>query len=131
MDRPHSLHLQLASEPSASATVRRTLDGLGLPPDLHEPARLMASELVSNSVRHVGAGPSAPIAVSVDVGDDRLRVTVNDVGHGEVRLRSRETRDAGSGYGLFLVDTMADRWGTAERRDGTSVWFELDIRRAC
>ena len=35
--------------------------------------------------------------------------------------------DAGyGGYGLFLVERMASRWGV-ERDDGTLVWFELDL----
>jgi anti-sigma regulatory factor (Ser/Thr protein kinase) len=94
---------------------------------LSERARLLASELVTNSVRHVGAGPNAPISVSVDLDDDRLRVTVDDVGHGDVRVRPEQERAAGGGYGLFLVDAMADRWGTSPVPHGTRVWFELDV----
>jgi len=30
-----------------------------------------------------------------------------------------------SGWGLFLVDRMADRWGV-DRSEGTRVWFELE-----
>ena len=127
--RPHSLQLELASEPSASAAVRYRLDELGLPASAVERARLLASELVTNSVRHAGAGPEAPISISVDVDHTKLRVAVDDVGHGEVRMCPDAVRAAGSGYGLFLVDAVADRWAS-HTLEGTRVWFELDLSRS-
>ena len=30
-----------------------------------------------------------------------------------------------SGWGLYLVEQIADRWGVTQD-DGTCVWFELD-----
>lgn len=124
---PQSIQLRLASEPSASAAVRYKLDEFGLPAGVMDRARLLASELVSNSVRHAGAGPTAPISVTVEIDRDRLRVSVDDVGHGDVRVRPEEVREAGSGYGLFIVESLSDRWGTYRRPDGTTVWFELDL----
>jgi anti-sigma regulatory factor (Ser/Thr protein kinase) len=124
---PQSVQLELAAEPSASATVRYTLDEFGLPAGFMDRARLLATELVTNSVRHAGAGPMAPISVTVDIDEHRLRVAVEDTGHGEVRVRPEEVREAGSGYGLFIVETMSDRWGTSRRPEGTIVWFELDL----
>jgi anti-sigma regulatory factor (Ser/Thr protein kinase) len=32
------------------------------------------------------------------------------------------------GWGLFLVERLADRWGVVREDNGTRVWFEL--RRA-
>lgn len=128
--RPHTLQLDLASEPSVAAAVRLTLDELGLPPSAAERARLLASELVTNSVRHAGAGHMAPISVSVDVDPARLRIAVDDVGQGEVRITSDETRASGSGFGLFLVDAVSDRWGASNTDAGTTVWFELDLSQS-
>ena len=34
-----------------------------------------------------------------------------------------------SGWGLYLVDTISDRWGVG-RAGGTNVWFEIDGRSA-
>src|SRR4051812_44095482 len=121
--RPQSVQLDLASEPSASAAVRYRLDDLELPADVAERARLLASELVTNSVRHAQTDPEAPISITLDVEAERLRVCVEDAGHGEVLVRSDATRRAGSGFGLFLVDTVSDRWGAARTADGTQVWF--------
>jgi hypothetical protein len=33
--------------------------------------------------------------------------------------------DAPGGWGLVLVDRIADRWGIIHSPDGTCVWFEL------
>jgi anti-sigma regulatory factor (Ser/Thr protein kinase) len=123
----HNVQLELPSEPSAPAAARSCVDGLGLPGGLTDRARLLASELVANSVRHAGAGAVAPISVSVHLDAARLRVDVDDLGRGEVRVGSEQTRREGSGFGLFLVDAMSDRWGTFRRPDGTTVWFELDL----
>ena len=35
-------------------------------------------------------------------------------------------RGADGGFGLFLVERMASRWGI-DTRDGTRVWFELEL----
>ena len=119
--------LHLASVPSAPSTVRSSLDVMALPARLAEPVRLLASELVTNSVRHAGAGADAPILVTLDVDRQRLHLRVDDVGHGDVRVRSDHERTAGSGYGLFLVEALADRWGTSHTAAGTAVWFEVDL----
>ena len=31
-----------------------------------------------------------------------------------------------SGWGLFLVDELADRWGVEPADPGTLIWFEID-----
>lgn len=116
------MDLQLVSEPEAPGQARdaiaplsgrvdeRTLDDL----------RLVVSELVTNAVLHA---PGEPISLRVDVDTDGVvRGEVSDHGEGGVRLRPTSLREAG-GYGLGIVDALADRWGV---RDGSSrVWFEL------
>ena len=53
-----------------------------------------------------------------------IRASVSDPGPGFVpQRRTREIDEAG-GWGLELVERMAERWGV-ERAEGTSVWFEL------
>jgi anti-sigma regulatory factor (Ser/Thr protein kinase) len=84
---------------------------------------LLVSELVTNSVIH--GGGTVPIEVGVTVGD-RLRVEVTDHG-GSFRLGSFGRRRAGMGFGLYLVEQLADGWGMS--MDGvTRVWFELARR---
>jgi anti-sigma regulatory factor (Ser/Thr protein kinase) len=99
-----------------------------LPSSLEESARsalrLLVSELVTNSVRHV-SGSKEPVALHVDIRDRSIRVEVHDGGAGFQPGRP-EPRGADGGFGLFLVERMASRWGV-EVRDGTRVWFELDV----
>ena len=38
---------------------------------------------------------------------------------------ARPNGDHSGGWGLFLVDRIADRWGVRRTPSGTSVWFEI------
>jgi anti-sigma regulatory factor (Ser/Thr protein kinase) len=96
-----------------------------LPLPLAFDAQLLVSELVSNSVRHAGLGGDALIRVTADWSGDRLRVHVRDGRRGGrptgVSGSIRPAPGAESGWGLYLVDRVASRWGTST--DG--YWFEL------
>ena len=86
--------------------------------------RLLVSELVTNSVRHVVGSPGS-VVLAVHIGAREIRVEVHDGGTGFVPGKP-EPRGADGGFGLFLVERMASRWGV-DVRDGTRVWFELDV----
>jgi serine/threonine-protein kinase RsbW len=89
--------------------------------DRLETLRLLVSELVTNAVRH--GQRDRPVEVRA-WWNDRVRVEVVDHGHGFAPLpRSHQADDPG-GYGLYLVGTLAGRWGV-ESDDSTTVWFEL------
>lgn len=77
---------------------------------------LVVSELVTNSVRH---GASNGIDVTVTAGDGQIRVEVADDGPG---FSIDDPR--GSGYGLSIVEKLADRWGMRKHPKFT-VWAEL------
>ena len=83
------------------------------------------SELVTNSLRHTG---SADIALEVWRSDEVVHVDVRDHGAGFELNGSPQPGDA-SGWGLFMVDRLADRWGVQTNGD-THVWFELLRLRA-
>lgn len=88
---------------------------------------LLVSELVTNSVRHAGSKPTDSIELVVSIAETSARVEVHDPGTGfEVVLRApHPTR--GSGWGFFLVNLIAPRWGVERREDATVVWFEMDL----
>jgi anti-sigma regulatory factor (Ser/Thr protein kinase) len=87
--------------------------------------RLLTSELVSNSVRHGGRSQARPIRVRVSVTDVAVRVAVIDSGPGfDFPPKPIGANDDG-GWGLFLLERLADRWGKDENGT-TTVWFELD-----
>ena len=96
--------------------------------DFQESARLLATELVTNSVLHGAAGPTHTIGLTVTLSPTRLRVEVTDAGPGfdlPEGLHMGGHDGAAGGFGLRLLDMLADRWGV-ERGDLTQVWFEFD-----
>jgi integral membrane sensor domain MASE1/anti-sigma regulatory factor (Ser/Thr protein kinase) len=100
-----------------------------LEPDLH-PAllanvRLLVSELVSNSIRHGHVPATASVELRAALFSDRVRVEVDDYGPGFEPGEPAPSRSEASGWGLYLVDHLSDRWGVA-RTDRTRVWFEID-----
>jgi len=88
-------------------------------------ARLLVSELVTNAVRHVPADEGDEIELVVDRDDRRVRIEVADRGPGFVPSPRAPTNASTSGWGLRILDQVAQRWGLAEG-PGARVWFELD-----
>ncbi len=84
---------------------------------------LLVSEVVSNAVLHSGGPAGAPITLTASVTADALRITVTDAGGGFMP-RQRDPASIHDGYGLYLVDKSASRWGV-DSTGPTSVWFEL------
>jgi anti-sigma regulatory factor (Ser/Thr protein kinase) len=124
-DTPRRLDFSIRATRKAAATARRALSTLDLPRPLANDAQLAISELVTNSIRHAGLALDDLIRITVDWSGARLRVHVRDGGR---RLRPagvsgtiRPAPGAESGWGLYLVDRLASRWGTSA--DG--YWFEL------
>jgi anti-sigma regulatory factor (Ser/Thr protein kinase) len=91
-------------------------------------ALLLATELVTNAVRHANVDEAGTIQLSAVAGDGLLRVAVTDPGgHGTPRMQELSV-DVPGGMGLYLVDQISDRWAV-EGGDGgaTRVWFELAL----
>lgn len=113
--------------PRAAAIARSAIELVEqeLPPALVEDLKLLVSELVTNSYRHAGLGLGATARLIVEIDNGYVRVDVEDPGRGFVPgVPAEEPRDRSSGWGLTIVDRVADRWGVT--RDGhTHVWFEL------
>ena len=87
--------------------------------------RLLVSELVTNSVRHAQLGPEDSIRLKVEVDEQQVRVEVSDPGPGFDPPTDEPTPEqaAASGWGIFFVKQLADRWGV--ERDRSCVWFEI------
>jgi len=108
--------------PSAARTfVSDWLDGRAAG-QLDDDARLLVSELVTNSVRHAAQPAGAPVRIRADAADGVVRVEVHDQGHGP--LFPHGAADRPGGYGLDLVERISTCWGV-NREHGTRVWFEL------
>jgi anti-sigma regulatory factor (Ser/Thr protein kinase) len=123
-----TVDLELEGTPGAAAAARKALDHLAgtLPDRRLRDVRLLVSELVTNAVRHAGLRTEDRIRLLVKRSDAVLRVEVHDPGTGFV-LRAPEPDPArASGWGLYLVEELADRWGMEGAGPGTQIWFELD-----
>jgi anti-sigma regulatory factor (Ser/Thr protein kinase) len=120
------LRLNIAGGPLAPARARAWLQSAAswLPDELENKLLLLTSELVNNSVLHGNASERDVIEIEVHATPQGVRAQVSDPGPGFApRERTRDIEDPG-GWGLVLVERVADRWGV--ERDGcTAVWFEL------
>jgi anti-sigma regulatory factor (Ser/Thr protein kinase) len=119
-----AVSLSLDGGPEAAAHARRALSRLrgDLDPPLIETMRLLVTELIANSVKHASADA---VGLKVVVGRVAVLVEVRDEGPGFEPADRIDGQDKGSGWGLFLVDRLADRWGVAQEPAATRVWFEL------
>jgi serine/threonine-protein kinase RsbW len=118
---------KVASEPEGVAAAREAVTDAAhgaVDAGAVETARLLVSELVTNSIVH-GAGESPlEVKVEVETSDAGLRVDVTDHGTGFARRPGTDNPDYSGGWGLFLVEELSDRWGII-RNGNTRVWFEL------
>jgi len=119
--------LTLRRDPQSVRAARGALEQL----DGHFPkarlydATVCLSELVSNAIRHPGGGGELELTVAVD--DELLRVEVADPGQG-FEPGPPTKGDERGGWGLFIVDRLADGWGV-EPGEQTVVWFEMERER--
>ncbi|MCT9935008.1 SpoIIE family protein phosphatase [Planotetraspora sp. A-T 1434] len=127
-----------------------------VPEERAELACLLVSEVVTNVVLHAASasiprrelvldGPPLPFDESWDVpgfeeeiagdkeftlrlrrGKESIWVEVFDQDLRLPRIRSAGENDEG-GRGLYLVDQLANRWGSRPTREGKAVWFEIPI----
>jgi anti-sigma regulatory factor (Ser/Thr protein kinase) len=95
-----------------------------LAPSLKDDLSLLVTELVTNAVQH-GAGDDRPIRVEFRRQGDRIRVEVVDPGSAFEPPDPPTNGNSSGGWGLFLVDQIAERWGVSPAPVGTCVWFEV------
>jgi anti-sigma regulatory factor (Ser/Thr protein kinase) len=112
---------------SARDTVRDRLRAWQVPGDTCCDAVLLVSELTTNAVLHTDSG-HVLCGLTLTGDERRLRIELHDDGRTPVRPpEHRAGPGEESGRGLFLVEQLADRWGSARstRAEGKVVWAEL------
>lgn len=122
------LDLKLPAGPQAPGEARHALDEFAdrVQEERLDEIRLLVSELVTNSVRHAGMEEGEWIGLKVRVSKDLLRVEVADGGPGFEARERLPSMYQDSGWGLYLVEQIANRWGV-KQEEGTTVWFEVDL----
>ncbi len=80
---------------------------------------------MTNSARHDIVPPGSDVGVEIDAVGGLLREEVYDSGGETPDLRPADRSDGG--FGLQLVDQLADRWGSEHDDEDTCVWFGLTL----
>jgi anti-sigma regulatory factor (Ser/Thr protein kinase) len=95
-----------------------------LPEERANDLALLASELVSNGIRHAQVRAENGITLELFLFSDMVRVEVRDRGEGfDPPPDPQPSEERASGWGLFLVDRLAERWGVES--ESSKVWFEV------
>jgi anti-sigma regulatory factor (Ser/Thr protein kinase) len=89
-------------------------------------AVLLTSELVTNAIAHTASGMGGKVIVTVYRADTRVRVEVRDDGSDRAPVVHPAGEARESGFGLELVELIADRWGHCGGRRSRVVWFMLE-----
>ncbi len=91
--------------------------------DLVDRAVLVASELVTNAIRHTPDGGT----IDVQVAPELLRLEVSDASHTHpAELPHGE--HATHGRGLPIISSLASSWGVHDSATGKTVWATIDLR---
>jgi anti-sigma regulatory factor (Ser/Thr protein kinase) len=125
-DVPQVLQLNVRCDDRAPAVVRQKIRSL---PDLAgavADAILVASELVTNAVRHSLCTEDDSLTVCV-TRDGRLRIAVIDPGASGQSAEIADRPGELGGLGLKVVEQLAAKWGAERRNEGYRVWAELEL----
>src|SRR5271166_2820618 len=116
--------VRLTAGPAAAAgarsQVRAVICAWDVPVD-PDVAVLLASELVTNAIRHE---PGETIMLAISCSDGQLRVDVHDTSCSFPVLVDVPA-DAETGRGLMLVATLSAEWGVYRTPAGKAVYFTL------
>ena len=119
-----TIDVELPSTSAAPARARGALDQMEgrIAPERMRDVRLLVSERVTNAGRHAGG---EVVRLVVALKGTLLRIEVHDPGKGFTLVPPPDDPLRASGWGLVLVDELADRWGI-DHHPRTRVWFEMD-----
>ena len=124
-----SIAVELEPSSNCPAAARAALSPLAgaIPTRVYSDLRLQVSELVTNSVRHGELRPRDLIRLQIELSDRLLRVQVSDPGQGFSANIPDPVAGEPGGWGLFLTERLADRWGVDRDGGWTTVWLERDL----
>ena len=85
--------------------------------------RLMVSELVCDALATEPRPADGAITMEAEVSGGLTQVKVRFDGL-RLRLPATKPQPAEPGWGMYLVQTLATRWGARRESGSTYVWFE-------
>jgi two-component sensor histidine kinase len=101
----------------------------GILADCVDDVVLVASELVSNAVRHTPAAHgNDDLGVTWTVESDNVLIGVLDASPEMPHRRTTDETET-RGRGLFIVATLAHEWGAQRLNEGKQVWARVPIVR--
>ncbi|BBC35353.1 hypothetical protein SGFS_066470 [Streptomyces graminofaciens] len=108
--------------PEARAHVRRVLKDWALDGELADDIATIATELVTNAVRHCRVS-HAQVEVTLSIRGCGLLLEVSDPDKDKLPAsRTADGPEGGGGLGLVLVDALTERWGHELRPYSKCVW---------
>lgn len=125
------LRMRVHHDSTSAALVRHQLcedlARAGVHPTTIDEVVLIASELVSNAVRHTPHDARNVLEVSWTIDDTGVVIAVYD---GSTALPKRRTPspDEPAGRGLRIIEALSDRWGVIPHDSGKRVWAHVRNR---
>jgi anti-sigma regulatory factor (Ser/Thr protein kinase) len=114
----------VSSPGAARIVVAGCLRGL-VRPRIVEDAKLLVTELVTNSLLHGELDERDAVLVRVYLAADALRLEVENSGIAGVVASDTADPKAGRGLGLQVLERLVTRWGVTRDRN-TTVWLEMN-----
>jgi serine/threonine-protein kinase RsbW len=123
--------IRLPATPASAALVRHRLAAdlseRTIPATVVDDVILVATELVSNAIRHAEPQAGGQVTVSWELDPAGIIVRVTDGGAASTpRVRHVNSRDT-SGRGLALVEAIATQWGVEDTPESTTVWAVVAV----
>jgi anti-sigma regulatory factor (Ser/Thr protein kinase) len=129
------LRRSFPARPGSAAEARRAVVAFAMASVARDTLVLLASELVTNAVRHAGPAAHDPAAMDnaidlvLELGAGEMRMSVHDDGPGFVPPKMNGDRREG-GRGLMLVDSLCKDWGVQTEGEGCTVWCTIEAAAA-
>jgi anti-sigma regulatory factor (Ser/Thr protein kinase) len=121
------MHVRAVAASAAEVRAGLTADlaGQGLPAEVTNDAALVATELITNAIRHGRPLPRDELAVAWLTEDEGVLIRVTDGGGlSHPRLMNSGPEDI-SGRGLAIVDSLTSSWGVDIDSDRVTVWAKV------
>lgn len=117
--------VKLPLEPESAARARAALAPLRPHTDASslDEVRLLVSELVADALATRPRRPDGSIHVEAEALDGATLVEVRFDGV-TVKIPATKPKPAEPGWAVYLVQTLASRWGAKRENGSIYVWFE-------